>query len=82
MGESKCKQLAVRADIWYKELLERMLPLQHRGWEDMREEEAEHHRKLEAGKRRLTNSMEGEKEGRLAVEELEDISQYQVPMAI
>ena len=82
MEELKYKQLAEWADIWYKELLERMVQLQHRGREDIREEEAEHLRKLGAGKRRLTNSMEGEREGRLTVEELEDINQYQVPMAI
>ena len=46
------------------------------------EEEASHLKKLEAGKRRLTNSMESEQGGILTVDELERIGQYQVPMAI
>ena len=59
-----------------------MLQLQHTGREKIWEEEAGHLKRLEAGKRRLTNSMESEQEGMLIVDKLEDVSQYQVPMAI
>ena len=63
-------------------MLERMLQLQHIGTEKIWEEEAGHLKKLETGKRRLTNIMESEKEGMPPVDALEDGSQYQVPMAI
>ena len=80
--ELKHQQLADWAEVWSKELLERMLHQQHIRREKIWEEEASHLEKLEAEKRRSTNSMEREQGGILTVDELEDISQYQVTMAI
>ena len=68
------------AKVWSKELFERMLHQQHVRREKIWKEEAGHLKKLEAGRRRLTNRVKSEQEGTLTVDESEDIGQYQVMM--
>ena len=78
--ELKHQQLADWAEVWSKELFERMLHQQHVRREKIWKEEAGHLKKLEAGRRRLANRVTSDQEGTLNVDKLEDISQYQVMM--
>ena len=75
------KQLAARSDLWCKGSIERTLQLQHGVQQAIRDGEAGQHRKTEAGKRRMISRIERTRQEILTEEELEDINQYQVPMA-
>ena len=76
--ELKHQQTAELAAIRSKELFERILHQQQVRREKIWKEEASHLKKLEAGRRGLTKRVKSEQEGILTVDQLEDISQYQV----
>ena len=72
--EIKHQRTADWAAIWREDLFMRIPHQQQVRRENIWKEEASHFKKLEAGRRRLTNRLTIEQEGTLTADELEDIS--------